>query len=86
MPACLVTNASGQLVIDTTQTVVTNCQMVVFTGAEVSSLQASPFNLSVQDAQQIGSSIIGCWAVAFGFRFLAGFLDGWLSTQNQEEL
>lgn len=85
MPACLVTNASGQLVIDTTQTVSTNCQMVVFTGAEAASLQASPFNLSISQAQEIGISILVCWAIAFGFRSIGAFLTGWHNTQNQEE-
>jgi len=86
MATCLLTTPSGQLVLDTTQTVISSCQMVVFSGAEATSLQASPFNLSVSDAQQIGVSIIGCWAVAFGFRFLGTFLNGWFSAHSEEEL
>jgi len=62
------------------------CSYVIFSGAEAIQLQASPLNLSIADASAIGSAILAVWGVAYGFRMVREFFNGWdVSRPNSEE-
>jgi hypothetical protein len=75
MPLCAALNADGALVVQGSVTDTTTCSYVVFTGAEASVLQASPFNLSLSQGAVIGGSILTLWGMAYAFKSLARLLN-----------
>lgn len=84
MAVCLASDANGALVVDTTKTLVSDCQLVALTGAEVSQLQASPFYLDSASGIKVGVAILLCWAVAWLFRVVRVPLSGSIEPISEE--
>lgn len=76
MPLCLEITPDGHLVSASPQPAdVSACILVATSGAEFVSIQATPWNLTTEQASQIGGSILALWALAWVIRVLAGALN-----------
>ncbi|AEV26905.1 hypothetical protein ACLSSQ_09155 [Azospira sp. APE16] len=84
MALCVELNQAGQLQLVATQPAdLTACSLVVMSGSEFVSAQASPWNLTPEQGSQIGGAILVLWALAWVFRILAGMLNS--SHQPEKE-
>lgn len=78
---CLQQNADNTLSVITPQpTTTTACTLVAVSPNEIG---ASPFALTLEEAQLIAASILGCWAIGFIFRELARVLTSGDETNEQ---
>ena len=51
------------------------CTMVISSGAEWASMQASPWNLTESQGATVGAAILGVWAIGWAFRSLIRHLQ-----------
>lgn len=72
MPLCLQQNLDGTLSAVSPQPVEpSGCSLVVLSGPEFVSVQANPWNLTPEQALQIGGAILTVWACAWTWRLVA---------------
>ncbi len=84
MPLCLQQNPDNTLSVVLPQPVEpSTCSVVALSGAEFVSVQASPWNLTVEQAGQIGGAITLVWAIAWAWRLFAAMVHP--SSQPQEK-
>lgn len=76
------TNTSTGVTTFTPRTDYANCEFVVLSGADYAA-SASPFSMSVPDAQAIGTQIALVWAIAWSFRVLADMVSDHASNRPE---